>query len=167
MFKSFLKTLLIILSIFPLFACSNKANVDDFDLSNIKLPKKKVTNITKDLTKNDLQTKATKNRLKPLAEKNEILARVKFGKKDPFSRENNDENGILPNLVLKGFVSFNNEDYAHIVFKNQSGFVSVNSVGDLNTKLLPKNAFVKDINPSKDEIKISIEKVVYTINLSI
>ena len=69
-------------------------------MSNIKLPKKKVTNITKDLTKNDLQTKATKNRLKPLG-KNEILARVKFGKKDPFSRENNDENGILPNLILK------------------------------------------------------------------
>ena len=63
-------------------------------------------------------------------------------------------------------MSFNLKNYALIEFKNQQGLINISSVGGVNTKLLPKEAFVKEINPSQEEIKLLLEGEIHTIKLT-
>ena len=57
------------------------------------------------------------------------------------------------------------KNHALVEYKKQKGIIDINSVGGVNTKLLPKKAFVNDINPSQEKINLSIEGEIYTIKL--
>ena len=163
--KHSLKNFLIITTFLLVTSCSNKTKNDNFDFSNLQLPKK----ITKKVEKNSEEKIVKKeiiNKLIPLEDRNKVAKTVKYGKKDPFTPENNDSKLLISDFNLKGFLSLDNVDYALVEFLDQSGVININSIGGLNTKLLPNKAFVKDINPKKEELKISIEGIEYRINLS-
>ena len=148
-----------------LIASCGKSNNDNFDFSNIELPKK----TSQKVEKNSIEKNVNKeiiNKLIPLKDRNEVAKNIKYGKKDPFALENNESKLLISNFSLKGFVSLNNVDYALVEFLNQSGLININSIGGSNTRLLPNKALVKDINPQNEELKISIEGNEYKINLS-
>ena len=162
--KKLLKNFLIITSIFiSISACSKNESNYDIDFSNFKPPNKK-SKLAKDDDKVITEIEVV-NKLLPLKKRNEISSSINYGKKDPFSLLDNESNEFITNLKLKGFVSLNNKDYALIEFQNQQGIININSIGGLNTKLLPKKVFVKEINPSKEEINLSLEGKIYTLKL--
>ena len=164
--KILLKNFLIIVSIAStVSACSKKESSDNFDLSNFK-PRIKKSEIVKKKSQNIEEIKVI-NKLLPLKKRNEIYSSIKYGKKDPFSEFGNESNQFISNLKLKGFISVNNKNYALIEFKNKKGIINKNSVGGLNTKLLPKGVSVKNIDSSQEEINLSLGSEIYTIKLNI
>ena len=156
--------LLAIVSISAL-ACGKKDNTDNFDFSNFKPPIRK-SEIVKDNSQETAKIKV-ENKLLPLKKRNEIYSSIKYGKKDLFSEFESESNQFISNLKLKGFISVNKEIFALIEYKNQKGIININSVGGLNTKLLPKEVSVKNIDPSKEEINLSLGEDIYTIKLNI
>jgi len=163
--KTHLKKLLIIISIsVAMSSCSKKEATDSFDFSNFKPPNRKTEiNNYNNAAKPEIELK---NKLISLNKRNEISSSIKYGKNNPFSSLEYDSNKSINNLKLKGFVSFNLKNYALIEFKNQQGLINISSVGGVNTKLLPKEAFVKEINPSQEEIKLLLEGEIHTIKLT-
>ena len=157
-----IKKLITIFLLLFLSACSSNSN-DDFDFSNFKPPNKK-SKLAKDNSKATTEMEV-ENKLLLLKKRNEISSSIKYGKKDPFSLLDNDSNEFISNLKLKGFLSLNKGDYALIEFQNQQGIININSVGGLNTKLLPKKVFVREINPSQEEINLSLDGKIYTLKL--
>ena len=73
---------------------------------------------------------------------------------------------MIDNIELKGFISLENKDFALVKYKKQRGIININSVGGVNTTILPMNTFVSDINPSQEKINLSIEGQIYTIKLN-
>tara|TARA_B100000073_G_C23615927_1_gene526467 strand:- start:55 stop:537 length:483 start_codon:yes stop_codon:yes gene_type:complete len=157
-----IKKLITIFLLLFLSACSSKSN-EDFDFSNFKPPNKK-SKLAKDNSKVTLEMEV-ENKLLPLKKRNEISSSIEYGKKDPFSLLDNESNEFISNLKLKGFISLNNKNYAFIEFQNLKGFININSVGGLNTKLLPKKVFVKEIIPSQEQISLSLEGEIFTLEL--
>ena len=148
---------------FIISGCSRNNN-DDFDFTNFKpLPKKKelIKDKAQDIAKTDVN-----NKLIPLSKRDEVIPTIKYGKNDPFSSLENESNQTISYLRVKGFISIGNKNFAFIKFLNEEGVININSVGGLNTKLLPNKAIVTDINPLKEEINISIEGVDYSLKLA-
>ena len=166
MIKPNLKKILIIFLFIPLLAssCKKKADNFDIDLSNFK-PANNNLKIVKEESKN-IPKEEVINKLLPLLNRDEVSASIKYGKKDPFSYLENESNQTISYLQIKGFISIGKKNFAFVNFLNEEGVITINSVGGLNTKLLPNKAIVKEINPSKEEINISIEGVDYFLKLS-
>ena len=151
--KIFLKKLLIIVSIsFAMSSCSKKETTDNFDFSNFRPPIRKAE-IVKDNSE-VIQEIKVKNELLPLKKRKEISSSLKYGKGDPFALESNSNNNLSLNLILKGFISISEENYALIKYLGEEGTINENSIGGLNTKYLPNGAEVKNFNLSDSEITI-------------
>jgi len=153
----------LIISLIIASGCSRNDN-NEFDFKDFKVPIKKIESV-----KDDLKLKSenkVENKLLPLEKRDEILTSIKYGKRDPFSSVESNANQFISYFHVKGFISLENKNYAIVEFLNQKGMINVNSIGGLNTNLLPNKAFVKKINPSQEEVELSVEDKIYTIKLS-
>jgi len=159
------KILLISFSSTLLIGCSQPNNNMDFDLSN--LPKPKITNVdSKD--KKDIfnpKDKSFISDLIPLKKKDEILSKFEFGKEDPFSERGVIENNFFSDLKLTGFLNSQSKKYVFVTYQNKQGTITENSIGGLNTNLLPNGAKVLNIDPFGKKLIINFENRDYIFEL--
>ena len=156
-FKSIKKTFFILLSSLFLVACSQKNNNIDIDLSN--LPKPKKININDQLEK-DTKTEDNQlfiSELVPFKAKEKLLSKFKFGKKDPFSKGETQLNQFSADFKLTGFLNTNMKKYVFVSYLGIEGTISEDSVGGLNTNLLPDGAKVITIDSKERQLKITLD----------
>ena len=148
--------------IFLVSSCGGKKN-DEFDFSSFKKP----VNETKLEEKNLLEIEEqepVKYKLKTLKGREEILSSIRFGKIDPFS--SSDDSITLSKIKLKGFISLKNKNYAIVNYLEKDGIINIESVGGINTFLLPEGALITEINPVKEYIRISHKDEIYVLHLT-
>jgi len=159
------KILLISFSSTLLFGCTQPNNNMDFDLSN--LPKPKITNVdSKD--KKDIINPVDKSFISdliPLKEKDEILSKFEFGKEDPFSERAVFENNFISDLKITGFLNSQSKKYVFVIYQNKQGTITENSIGGINTNLLPNGAKVLNIDSSAKKLIINFENKEYLFEL--
>ena len=151
------KNLIFIIFSSFLFSCSQTNRIIDIDLSN--LPKPKKANISEKEVK-ELAKPINKSLIKdlvPFETKEKLSANFKFGKKDPFSKAETKENGFSSNFVLTGFLNTEIEKYVFVSYLGNEGTISRNSVGGLNTNLLPNGAKVLNIDTENKQLKIRFD----------
>ena len=78
---------------------------------------------------------------------------------------NGDSNNLISNFKLQGFISINNKNHALVKYKEKTGVINIDSIGGLNTKLIPLDSYVKEINPQEEELIIMIDNEKYNIKL--
>lgn len=161
--NTFNSLLLIIASL--LIASCGKSNNDNFDFSDIELPKKLSKNTNQKEVKKITKKEIT-NKLLPLKNREEVTKVIKYGKDDPFSPFSNSSKKFISNFSLKGFITVEKIDNAIINYLGKEGVIDLNSVGGKNTNLLPNNAYVKNINPLNEELIIVIDNEIYNIKLN-
>ena len=157
--------ILIISSSIILFGCSQSNKIIDFDPSN--LPKPKITNLESKENKEviKLEDKSFINDLIPLKEKEEILSKFEFGKEDPFSERGVIENKFFSDLKLTGFLNSQSKKYVFVIYQNKQGTISENSIGGINTNLLPNGAKVLKIDSPGKKLIINFENKDYVFEL--
>ena len=144
------------LSSILLFSCSKKYDLDLSNLPKPNLPKpKKVVNTNKESEISDESIYVRE--LVPLESSEQLLSKFKFGKKDPFSKSETKENQFSSDFRLTGFLNTNIEKYVFVSFLSNEGIISEESIGGLNTNLLPKGAKVISIDTKKKLLKISYD----------
>ena len=152
--------ILLLLTIFPLtMASCSKPNDDkfDIDISNFKSTKtKEITNESKKISI-DLENELYIEDLVTLKNKEQILSNTKFGKKDPFSKDDIQINKLNSDLKLTGFLNTENNKYAIVKYLNNEGKLTEESVGGLNTNLLPSGAKVIKIDPKNNKLIITFD----------
>jgi len=149
----------IILSFFPLllFSCSKNNNNIDFDFTTLKKPKKNKVldkenkNENKIILENEIYIKD----LVPLKNKEEVLSKTKFGKKDPFSEGKIQSNKLYKDLKLTGFLNAENNNYFFVRYLDNEGTITKDSIGGVNTNLLPKGANVINIDSKNMKLIIN------------
>ena len=163
------KIFITLLGILLISGCGGRPKKDDLDLSDFIKTIKPIQQSSQNDEKTNnpiLEKKEVELKdLIPLKDREDISNSIKYGKQDPFSPAGNELNRFIEDFKLKGFISFKNKDHALVEYKKQKGIIDLNSVGGVNTTVLPKKAFVRDINPSQEEIYLSIEGEIYTIKL--
>ena len=147
--------------IFLVSSCGGKNN-DDFDFSSFKKPVDEIQLEEKKLLEIEEQ-KPVKYKLKALKEKEEILSSIRFGKVDPFS--SSEDSITLSKIKLKGFISLKNKNYAIVNYLEKDGIINIESVGGINTFLLPEGALVTEINPVEEYIKMSHKDEIFVLKL--
>ena len=137
-----------------LFGCSqkNKNNID-FDFTTLKKPSK--VNTKKDIK--NIENNLLIKDLVPLKNKEQVLSNKKFGKKDPFSVGDLETNQFNLDFKLKGFLHTEFKKYAIVEYLNKEGTLTEESIGEINTNLLPKDAKVKNIDPESKKLIICID----------
>ena len=158
------KIILLIISSIFFSSCSQK-NSFDIDLSNLPKPK---SNTKTDILEKDIDSEDNQLFIKDLIsfENNEkLLSKYKFGKKDPFSNNENKVNSFSSNFKLTGFLNTEIEKYVFVSYLGNNGSISENSVGGLNTNLLPNGAQVLNIDTKKGRLKISFDNEHYIFEL--
>ena len=146
-----------------LVSCSQKNNIIDFDISD--LPKPKKTNLAEEDI-NKLIQKENKKFIKDLdifQSKDKLLSKVKIGKKNPFSKGETGVNQFSSNFKLTGFLNTETQKYVFVSYLGSEGTISEDSVGGLNTNLLPNGAKVTDIDSKKKQLKISFEDYIFEL----
>ena len=155
-------TLKIILTFFLsslIFSCSKKNNNIDFDFSTLKKPKKNkvLDKENKNENKIILDNKIYIKDLVPLKNKEEVLSKTKFGKKDPFSKGESQSNKLNSNLKLTGFLNTEINKYVFVSYLDNEGTIKEDSIGGVNTDLLPNGAKVIKIDPKNMKLIIYFE----------
>ena len=155
----------ILFSFALILGCSSKNNNIDFDLSN--LPKPKNNNLDSKEKKEVIkpQDKSFISDLTPLKEKEEILSKFEFGKEDPFSERGVIEDKIFSDLKLTGFLNSQSKKYVFVIYQNKPGTITENSIGGINTNLLPNGAKVLNIDSSAKKLIINFENKDYLFEL--
>ena len=144
--------------------CSNKKDNFEIDISKLNLPKKQIQPKVIDL-EDDFEKEKIINKLKTLKNRKEVLDTIKYGKTDPFSTSASDSKKFIANFKLEGIISILEKNYALVSFQDKKGVININSVGGLNTKLIPDKSFIKEINPQKEEITIILMNELYNIKI--
>ena len=154
-----LKVLLFFLASTLLFSCSSKNNNIDFDFTTLKKSKKnKIIDIeNKNKNKIDLENNIHIKDLVALKDKQEILSKIKFGKKDPFSEGERQSNKLNSDFKLKGFLNTEINKYVFVSYLDNEGTISEVSIGGINTNLLPDGAKVIKIDPKNMKLIINFE----------
>jgi len=135
---------------------------DNFDFSDFKMPVKE--NIKSAITSSEnTNSNPIQYELKPLKEREEIISSIKFEKNDPFLFDSQSSNE-LSDIKLKGFITISNKNYAVVDYLDNEGYVTTQSIGGKNTNLLPRGAFIKEINPSKRFISITYLDEIFVIS---
>ena len=143
-----------------LFGCSQKNN--NIDLSNLPVLKpKEVVN-----TKKDNEDVINPNNefikdLVPYKSKEKVLSQFKFGKKDPFSESEVQLNKLYSDFKLTGFLNTEKEIYVFVSYLGNEGTISGDSIGGLNTNLLPNGAKIIYIDPKERQLKINFNNEDY------
>ena len=151
---------------FLLSSCKVKKNNLDFDLSNYKVPRKSsVINSNKDIS----LSSETKNKIKiseliNYQDKSEILSSVKIGKIDPFSKKGI-EDKLNTLIKLNGFLNTKNNKYVFVSYLGEKGTISEESIGGVNSTLLPNGAKVVSIDPINLKLIINFENKNYILKL--
>ena len=144
---------LIFLSV-SLFGCSQKNDVIDIDLSNLPKPKKiKITNKEDQINQKPLDNELIRD-LVPLKDREQVLANFEFGKKDPFSQQEIQVKERIPDFKLKGFLTTQNNKYVFVSYRDKEGIITKDSIGGVNTSLLPDMAKVVKIDPVNKKLTI-------------
>ena len=154
----------IVIGVF-LSSCNSKKENFDIDFSNFKPTKsiKKTSeskNISVDLEKNLY----IKDLISPIT-KEQILSDTKFGKKDPFSKDDKQINQLSSDLKLTGFINTKINKYVIVSYINNLGTLTEKSVGGINTNLLPSGAKVVSIDSKNKKLIISFENENYTFEM--
>lgn len=158
-------TFFILFSSFLLFSCSSKNNKIDFDLSN--LPKPKTLQPAKDEIEESIK-QDNKKFIKDLdifQSKDNLLSKVNIGKKNPFSKGETGLNQFSSNFKLTGFLNTETKQYVFVSYLGSEGTISEDSVGGLNTNLLPNGAKVITIDSQKRQLEISFDNEDYIFEL--
>ena len=163
-------TLKIILTFFLsslLFSCSKKNNNIDFDFSTLKKPKKNkvLDKENKNENKIILDNKIYIKDLVPLKNKEEVLSKTKFGKKDPFSKGESQSNKLNSNLKLTGFLNTEINKYVFVSYLDNEGTIKEGSIGGVNTDLLPNGAKVIKIDPKNMKLIINFENENFVLEM--
>ena len=154
---------------FVLSSCKAKNENFDIDLSdfkipnetNLKIPNPEITNSTE--TKN----KIIKNKLKNYQNKSEVLNSIKLGKDDPFSVDNikGKVYDLYSDFKLTGFLNTRINKYVFVSYLGNEGTITEESIGGINTNLLPNGAKVKNIDPKELKLIINFEDKDYILEL--
>ena len=162
----FKEIIFIISSLLLLASCSQKNNNFDIDLSN--LPRQKKT-VSKTNSQNNITTKPDHKSyirdLVRLKNKDQILSKFEFGKEDPFSERGVIENKFFSDLKLTGFLNSQSKKYVFVIYQNKQGTITENSIGGLNTNLLPNGAKVLNIDSISKKLIINFENKNYLFEL--
>ena len=145
-------------------SCSREKESFDIDITKLNLPKPKIEPKEKDL-KIESEKELTSYKLQSLKRKDEIINNINYGRDDPFSKTDGDTKQLIANFHLKGFISIKGDNFALVNYQNESGVININSVGGLNTKLIPNEGFVKEINPQNEEIILVVNEENFNIKL--
>ena len=149
-----------------LYGCGGTKNSNDFDISGLKIPVKKTLPQKSNLSDEDTPDQTeVKNNLIPLEKREEIISSVKFGKNNPFSSLEQETNLTLNNIKVTGFLLVNEIKYALVNYIDKSGSITSDSIGGINTDLLPEGAQVKEINLKKQVLVIVMDDQSYEILL--
>ena len=138
-----------------LFSCSNKNN--DIDLSNLPVikPEKVVDTKKVEVDSSNSNENEFIRDLIPFKKKEKVLSKLKFGKVDPFSESKFEVTKLSEDFKLTGFLNTKLKKYVFVRYLGNEGTISENSIGGLNTNLLPKGAKVIDIDPKALKITIN------------
>jgi len=144
-----------------LFGCGPNDNNINFDFTTLKKSKKIELNNkeskNKDENKINLKSNIQIKDLVPLKDKEQILSKIKFGKKDPFSEGESQSNKLNSNLKLIGFLNTEINKYVFVRYLNDEGSITEESIGGVNTNLLPMGAKVLSIDPENMKLIINFE----------
>ena len=153
--KFYIKKKLLLAIISPIFliGCSQNKSID-IDLSDLPKPKKiKITNKADQVNQKPLDKELIRD-LVPLKNKEQVLSDFKFGKKDPFSQEEIQVNKLSSDFKLKGFLTTPNYKYVLVNYLDMEGTITEESIGGVNTDLLPNLAKVLYIDPINKKLTI-------------
>ena len=146
-------------------SCSKTNNNTDFDFTTLRKSKIK-SNIDNENKKGDNPDKDFFIKgLVPYKNNKEILSITKFGKKDPFSKGGPEFNKFKSNFKLKGFLNTDNNRFVFVNYLDKEGTITEDSVGGINTNLLPIGAKVIKINPKSKTLTINFENEILTFEL--
>ena len=159
------KFILIFFTSIFLFSCSQKSNILDTDLSN--LPKPKKPKLTEDNTDELIHQENKKfiKKLDSFQSKDKLLSQFKIGKNNPFSKDENRINQLLSDFKLTGFLNTETQKYVFVSYLGSEGTISEDSVGGLNTNLLPNGAKVITIDSKGRKLKISLDNEEFIFEL--
>ena len=154
------KFILIFFTSIFLFSCS-KNNIIDFDISD--LPKPKSIKSVEDGTEEFINSENEEfiKDLNIFQSKDNLLSKFKIGKKNPFSKDETEINQFSSNFKLTGFLNTKKDHYVFVSYLGNRGTISEDSVGGLNTNLLPNGAKVMNIDSKKKQLKINFDNEVY------
>ena len=153
-------TIKIILSFFIsslLFSCSKKNNNIDFDFTTLKKSKKDKVIDQENNNKINLENNIHIKDLVPLKDKQQVLSKVKFGKKDPFSKVEIKSNKLNSDFKLTGFLNTEIKKYVFVSYLDKEGTITEESIGGVNTNLLPNGAKVISIDPKNMKLIINFD----------
>ena len=153
-------TIKIILTFFIsllLFSCSKKNNNIDFDFTTLKKSKKDKVIDQENNNKINLENNIHIKDLVPLKDKRQVLSKVKFGKKDPFSKVEIKSNKLNSDFKLTGFLNTEIKKYVFVSYLDNEGTITEESIGGVNTNLLPNGAKVISIDPKNMKLIINFE----------
>lgn len=158
---------LIILMATFLSSYKNKNDESNLGFTDSKIVK---NNNVKNLKENDKQIKdikgeIQKNKLFNYKDQLDVLNFVSIGKKDPFSREGTDVNILDSVFQLTGFLSTHHGKYAFVNYLNKQGTIREDSIGGVNTNLLPNGATVISITPKSNKLIINFDNKDYIFEL--
>ena len=158
-----------ILFITLISSCKGKKDNFDIDLSDFKITnKKEVAASTLDFSDNEKTTnKIIKNNLVNYQTNSEVLSSIKLGKIDPFSEEGKKDkvNNLNNNFKLTGFLNTKDNKYVFVSYLGKKGAITEESIGGLNTILLPNGAKVLNIDTKELKLIINFEDKDYILEL--
>ena len=159
------KIILIFFASSLLFSCSKKNNDIDFDFSTLRKSKIK-SNIDNENKKGAQPDKESFiEELAPYKNNKEILSITKLGKKDPFSKAGPQFNKLKSNFKLKGFLNTKDNRFVFVNYLDKEGTITEDSIGGINTNLLPIGAKVIKIDPKNKTLTINFENEILTFEL--
>jgi len=140
-----------------LFGCSPKNNNFDIDLTTLKKSKQNKVIIKENKNKIILESNKHIKDLIPLKDKQEVISKTIFGKKDPFSEGEFNSNKLNSNFKLTGFLNTKIKKYVFVSYLDSEGTITEESIGGINTNLLPNGAKVISIDPKNMKLIINFE----------
>ena len=150
-----------------LSSCKGKNENFEIDLSDIKIPIKSSVEISNPEVSDSSKAnnRKIKNDLINYQNKDEVLSSVLLSKKDPFSKTKIKANNLTSNFKLKGFFNTKNNKYVFVRYLDEEGTINEESIGGVNTNLLPDGAKVMSIEPRKSKIIINFDNKNYILEL--
>ena len=148
-----------------LFSCSKKNNDIDFDFSTVKKSKNVNVNNDENKVKKNPDDKSFIKELVPFKTREEIQSKIKYGKKNPFSKGELELNELNSNLDLTGIVTTKINKFAMVRYLDKEGTISQDSIGGLNTNLLPKGAKVINIDSQKMQLSINYQNEIIVFKM--
>ena len=154
---------------FLITSCKGKNENFDIDLSDFKIPQKTDIKTSKPEISYSSETKnkIIKSELKNYQNKSEVLSSIELGKDDPFSEKvvKGKVNNLYSDFKLTGFLNTRINKYVFVSYLGNQGTITEESIGGVNTNLLPNGAKVLNIDPKELKLIINFEDEDYILEL--